>query len=58
MRVYGPATKSHQRGIALLIVLAFVVILLGLVVTTDAIEGELQELFAYRTEKFRELLKS
>jgi ligand-binding SRPBCC domain-containing protein len=32
--------------------------LLGLVFTTDAIEGELQELFAYRTEKFRELLKS
>src|SRR5438067_775823 len=31
--MYPPATKSHERGIALLIVLAFVVILLGLVVT-------------------------
>jgi ligand-binding SRPBCC domain-containing protein len=30
--------------------------LLGLVFTTDAIENELQELFAYRTEKFKELL--
>src|SRR5438132_1083397 len=32
--------------------------LLGLVFTQDAIEGELQELFEYRTQKFEELFGS